>query len=320
MSAANLRDSQLIAINSQRETISYLAFCSSLTVCCFMTLQELQRLYSDVITPEDLFVLLSFITKKEKSFLLAHPEHEISSEEESKIQVSFDRRSKREPVAYITGQKEFYGRDFMVTKDTLIPRPETEHMIEEVLSYAKSTLPLSDSLHIVDVGTGSGNIIITLASEMMKGSASFFGIDISKPALDVARANALTHGVDTSITFLQSDLLKGYIPFKKKDVCLIIVANLPYLSHEIYNATEKDVRAYEPKSALVSDEHGLTHYYRLLEEIQSLQKHNLAFFFEISPEQTGVFTKHIRDIFPELTLSAIRDLGGRERLIKGVIS
>lgn len=285
-----------------------------------MTVQELQKLYSHTITPEDLFVLLSFTTKKEKSFLLAHPKYDISPEVESRALASLDRRSKHEPVAYITGHKEFYGRDFMVTKDTLIPRPETEHMIEEVLSYVKSTFPLGDPLHIVDVGTGSGNIIITLASEMMKSSSSFFGIDISKKALDVARANALTHGVDTTITFLQSNLLKGYVPFKKKDEHLIIVANLPYLSHEIYNATEKDVRAYEPKSALVSDEHGLTHYYRLLEEIHSLEKHNLAFFFEISPEQTEMLTKRIRSAFSLATVSVITDLSGRERLIKAVIS
>jgi methylase of polypeptide subunit release factors len=188
-------------------------------------------------------------------------------------------------VAYITGHREFYGREFHVTRDTLIPRPETEHLIETALNAIFNfQFSIFKNIDIIDVGTGSGNIIITLAKEIEKRShqaeIKYFALDISKSALAIAKDNAMRHDIATKITFLESNLLKHLPVSLLQDHHLIITANLPYLSHNIYHESDPDVRDYEPASALVSGEDGLDHYVRLLTEIHTFLPHvrSLTFF------------------------------------------
>lgn len=291
------------------------------------TLDELKKIFLPAVAPEDFFILLAWATRKEKVFLLTHPEYPLSESEETQATAYLKRRLKHEPVASITGHKEFYGRDFLVTKDTLIPRPETELLIECALRRIVLVREKEEkeNIDIIDIGTGSGNIIITLALEIKKMFSQehfhYSALDISSQALAQAKENAKQHTVQKLIIFLESDLLKNFPLPEEKNHHALITANLPYLSTTIYNASDPDVRDYEPKSALESGADGLDHYRRLLSELPELLKHyhSLTIFFEISPEQSTLLYKIIREGFPQSSLSLFQDLSGRDRLIQADI-
>jgi release factor glutamine methyltransferase len=296
-----------------------------------MTVGELQTTFLSSssetrLAPEDFFVLLAEATGKDKTFLLTHPEYVLDAETEATVHKYFDRRLQHEPVAYIVGHKEFYGRDFLVTPDTLVPRPETEHLVESVLKHVSTisqqlTANSQYKIVIVDVGTGSGNIIITLAKEIpslitLHSSLIFSATDISAGALTVAQENAKRHKVSDAISFHKGSLLE---PIDKAVFEtageVIIAANLPYLSEEIYQASHDDVKLFEPETALVSDRDGLDHYYRLLEETKEIQK-PITLFLEISPEQTPIITKYLTEHFPQAKISIHQDLSARDRVVE----
>lgn len=159
----------------------------------------------------DAEVILSFIIGKSREYLYAHPEKRISKKENDKFKKLINRRKKYEPIAYIIGRREFYGLSFKVNKNVLIPRPETELIIDEALGIARS----SDTLTLIDIGTGSGCIPIAITKNLIhkyshKYVNQIFGIDISHEALKVAKKNARINGVDKYIKFLQGDLLEKY--------------------------------------------------------------------------------------------------------------
>ncbi|MBP9728248.1 MAG: peptide chain release factor N(5)-glutamine methyltransferase [Candidatus Moranbacteria bacterium] len=292
-----------------------------------MTVLELQKKSLPAIAPEDFFLLLSHATQKERVFLLAHPEYELTREEEAIARQSLDRRQKHEPVAYITGEKEFYGRTFKVTRDTLIPRPETELLVECAL---KKIALLQDSLNEhpakkvigVDVGTGSGNIILSVAQEAKRifpqGQFTFFGLDISSGALAIAKENALRHHQEKEIIFLESNLLENFSLPKEKGSHLLILANLPYLSEKIYTESDPTVRCFEPKSALESGFDGLDHYRKLLQSLASASKSlsSCTLFLEISPEQKELIATEITTRFSGCIPTVHPDLAGRARIVE----
>lgn len=300
-----------------------------------MTLGELQKTYlsssSEVrIAPEDFFILLAHTTKKEKIFLLAHPEYVLSGQEESTVKDFFKRRLKHEPIAYITGYKEFYGYDFRVTRDTLIPRGETELLVELVLNRISNlesgiSVQKENTIEIVDIGTGSGNIIISLAKTLLSrfknqdSRFAFYASDISLGALAIAKGNATRNHVLQNITFLHGDLLQPYLEEKLPSLDqIIITANLPYLSASIYADTTEDVHDFEPETALVSDQDGLDHYYRLLREVKDIrsQLKEVTLFLEISPEQTIPLTGTISSLFPKASIVVHKDLADKDRLVE----
>jgi|WetSurMetagenome_2_1015567.scaffolds.fasta_scaffold65286_2 release factor glutamine methyltransferase len=169
-----------------------------------------------------------------------------------------DRHAGGEPVAYLTGLKEFYGMEFFVDHRVLIPRPETEHLIDEVLIKAAQ---IGEGCRILDVGTGSGCIAVTVAKKCM-GSRVTAG-DISEDALEVARLNAVRHGVQDRIEFVRSDLMDGIDgPFD------IIAANLPYIGKEKYNFISREAAEFEPDVALFGGSDGLELYRRLFAQIR----------------------------------------------------
>lgn len=290
-----------------------------------MILQELQKEYFSSpdkrIAPEDFFVLLAAATKKDKAFLLAHPEYTLDAITETKARSFFKRRLLCEPVAYIIGQKEFYGREFFVTRDTLIPRPETEHLVEALLEYiSQQTTHHKQNIALVDVGTGSGVIIISLVLELQSSSfsflhpsLSFYATDISSDTLAVAQKNAKRHKLIESISFCAGDLLD---PIKNKLSStneLLIVANLPYLSKKLYEATKKDVKMFEPIAALISGEHGLAHYQCLFQQVRALQKPT-TLFLEISPEQSNLIQTLATSLLPRAHVTIQKDLAQKDRV------
>ncbi|HCJ45420.1 MAG TPA: hypothetical protein DHV33_00675, partial [Candidatus Moranbacteria bacterium] len=183
-----------------------------------MTIQELQNrfLLTKKITAVDFFVLLMAVTKKEKAYLFAHPEYRLMMKEQKNIVSFFTRRMKHEPVAYIIGQKEFYGSLFFVTQDTLIPRPETELLVERVLDYIHILQEEKKSIDIFDIGTGSGNIITALAKTLSTEkenlvSLSFFAGDISSRSITIAKKNAKRNKMSTTIHFRTGNLLTPFM-------------------------------------------------------------------------------------------------------------
>lgn len=287
-----------------------------------MTIAELQKEFlpgkSKHIAPEDFFILLAEAIKKDKVFLISHPEYHIPAKCESLARNFFSRRAQSEPTAYILGSKEFYGMDFIVTKDTLVPRPETEMLVDLAIEEIKKRKMRGEKkITIVDVGTGSGNIIISLAKQF--NNHEFLGLDISKNALTVARRNAKKHNVNKKIKFLRSDLLEKLFSNKtiKQYNNIIITANLPYLSRAAYDNTTKDVRNFEPKSALISKQKGLNHYYRLLKSLKNNYKlRSITLFLEISPEQKLALKKYVSKLFSDAQIETKKDLASRERVMK----
>jgi release factor glutamine methyltransferase len=265
----------------------------------------------------DLELILSYVLKKPREFVLAHPEHKIPESRNAKLEALIKRRLKHEPLAYILGEKEFYGLKFKVNRNTLIPRPETEMLVEEVLKEIKA------KSYIVDIGTGSGNIIIAIAKNFQFPISNFqlLGTDISKEALKIAKQNAKLNKVDKYIKFLHGNLLDPII--KKCSMfhapcSMIIIANLPYLSQKIYNSSPKDVKNFEPKKALFSKDEGLKHYKDMLKQIKNLaaKSYKLTAILEISPEQKPLISKFIKELFPKAKPEFKKDLAGKWRVME----
>ena len=196
----------------------------------------------------DAELILAYVLRVPRTFLHAHPDYKINQEEQDQADSFLKRRQNHEPFAYITGRKEFYGRNFKVTRDTLIPRPETEALIDVI----KTIKPAK----ILDVGTGSGCIATTLSFELPDSEID--AVDISENALHVARLNAQFLGA--KVNFFVSDLLQNVGKYD------LIVANLPYVDRE-WDWLSPEL-AFEPETALYANDHGLALIKTLIEQAQ----------------------------------------------------
>ncbi|MDP2671225.1 MAG: peptide chain release factor N(5)-glutamine methyltransferase [bacterium] len=215
-------------------------------------------------------ILLAELLKKDRSFLFAHPEQDLTKTQTTNFKNLVDRRAKSEPLAYILGYKEFFGFKFLVNPKVLIPRAESEDLVEEVIQSVKNF----PNPTLVDVGTGSGCIAVSLALSLP--SARIMATDTSTAALFVARKNAALHLVLDRIEFIQTDLTEGIE--EKLD---LIVANLPYIPTRNYLNLKEEVRNYEPRSALDSGQSQMTFYKRLFEEAKSKLKKGCKLVYEI---------------------------------------
>ena len=201
-------------------------------------------------------VLLMFVLNCERSHLRAHPERELTREESERYQAALEERARGVPTQYITGHQEFWGLDFIVSPAVLIPRPETEHVVETVLELARARGPLPPP-HIVDVGTGSGCIALALAHELPH--AQVMGCDISPAALEIARANAARLELGR-VQFVESDLLNAVPGTGRFD---FVVSNPPYVATTDTDKLQRQVRDHEPHVALFAGERGMNIYERL---------------------------------------------------------
>lgn len=245
----------------------------------------------------DAEVLLSHILKKDKAWLLANPNFKLNLWQTIKYNYLIAKRIKHYPIAYLIGQQEFYGLNFKVNKYTLVPRPESELFIDELIKID----PVKKT--IVDIGTGSGCLIISLAKYLPNNT--FLGIDISKQALRIARTNAQDH--KTNIRFIQNNLLDGLNT--KMD---IIVANLPYLNLKQMN--EPSIQK-EPASALIAKDNGLYYYKKLLHQISILSYKPEYILLEIDPRQAKLIKEHISSTLPEYNIEIAKDLSANDRLV-----
>jgi release factor glutamine methyltransferase len=253
----------------------------------------------------DLELLKAHAINKPKEFLYSHPEYHLSIWENLKLKYFVFLRERGYSVAAITKHKEFYGLDFFVNKHVLIPRPDTELMVTEVISEIKKT---NEKITLVDVGTGSGCISISTLKNLSEQIRTY-AIDISRQALKVAKKNARTH--DVNINFFQGNLLEPIL--KKISGKIIVTANLPYLTEQQFQ--NEPTIAREPKNALVAASNGLALYEELLQQIKNYNL-NAVIFLEIDPSQTEAITKLISQYLPESKIEIKKDLGGLDRLVK----
>lgn len=288
------------------------------------TIQTLLTKWHKKVDLTDIEILIAHELKKDKIFIFTHPEHELNFWQVFKIENSLKKRQKNIPLAYLTKEKEFYGRTFFVNKNTLVPRPETELIIENVLEQIENSE--NKNYLIVDIGTGSGIIPITLARELENNNEKnfkFIATDISKKALKVAKRNSIHHKIENKINFYQSDLLKNkksQKEIKNFNGEIILIANLPYVNENfkknLFKKEESKALQFEPEIALWSDDKGLNHYERLIKEIKEFFNKNkkLTTYLEINPEQPNYLTKKIKNIFPTAKIKFKKDLANLDRL------
>ena len=232
------------------------------------------------------------------------------------------RRGQGEPVAYILGHRDFYGERFEVNADTLIPRPETEHIIEEALAWAtKSGRSKEDAFRIVDLGTGTGCVGLTLLKKLP--NAKLISVDLSDKALAVARKNAHNLEVADRVQFVHSDaantdkVLSALVAFTGEKNIDILVSNPPYIAHDDARV-EVNVRKFEPNMALFADDQGL----KLLKNWSENYKKNLSehalVLMEMGMSQGPEMKKHFEGLGVFNEVRVIKDLSGHDRIISGV--
>jgi release factor glutamine methyltransferase len=217
-------------------------------------------------------LLLMFTLNCDRAYLFAHPEREFSSEEEARYESVLSERARGLPAQYITGHQEFWGMDLIVASAVLIPRPETEHVIEAVLELLGSRKP---KLRIADIGTGSGAIALALAKEFPQ--AEIHATDISAPALEIARANAARHLLANRIQFHQADLLAGLTPPFD-----FVVSNPPYVGESEEDQVQLEVRKFEPRNAVFAGATGTEVIERLILQAKAALKPGGWLVMEIS--------------------------------------
>lgn len=228
-------------------------------------------------------------------------------------QKMIQRKLAGEPVQYIIGTQHFYGYEFQVTPDVLIPRPETELLVEAVIDRAQQLWPSDNPIVVADVGTGSGAIAVTIALERRQWS--IHASDLSKAALAVAVNNATTHRVEDRITFHEGDLL---MPFIERTLALdVIVSNPPYIPTAEMNHLQHEVRDYEPKLALDGGADGLDSYRQLMNQLALLPRYPRLLGLEVGRGQAQLVRAMLESCGQWSQIDIVLDLAGIERHLIG---
>jgi release factor glutamine methyltransferase len=277
-----------------------------------MLIKDCYKNYS--LPPREIDWFLANLLNKPREFILAHPESSLSEKVRASLKKLAAKRRSGWPLAYLVGHQEFFGFDFLVNPATLIPRPETELLVENLTAMARRYNKRNNKLIIIDLGTGSGAIIITVAKKLLgAGSYKFYATDISPAALAVAKKNASRHGVNKNIIFRKGDLLQ---PIKNQlaGQPLLIAANLPYLTLEQIKKSPSIKR--EPRLALSGGRDGLKYYRRLFKQLKTLPYRSANLFLEIDPGQALIVSELVKKSWKNCSLEIIPDLAGRKRLIK----
>ncbi|MEK7584361.1 MAG: peptide chain release factor N(5)-glutamine methyltransferase [Patescibacteria group bacterium] len=269
-----------------------------------MTIQEaLQRSERHGVPDLDAHVLLAHALRESISFVDTYPQKNIPQDALRSFEATLRRRAAGTPVAYMTGEKEFYGLSFSVNETTLIPRPESELLVERALVSLRD----KRSARILDVGTGCGNCIVSVAVACKdKEHFTYDALDISRDALEIARHNARRHSA--RVHFFASDLF-DHMPRRRYD---LIMANLPYLSTG--QLREPSLKA-EPIGALWGGEGGLDLYKHFLNNVGSFLKEGSEILMEIDPSQKHTLTAEAEAALPETTVTVYDDLAHLPRVL-----
>ncbi len=272
-----------------------------------MTIKKIFKKYSNI----EIELLLAHVLKKPKEFLYLAPERKLSSYQVKSLSSMVKRRLNGEPVAYILGYKDFMGLRFKVNRNVLIPRPETEEMVEKVVSEQR-LVSSKKPVKILDVGTGSGCIAVSLARQFQILDIKFqiIASDISKAALKVAKQNAKAHKVKAR--FVLSDLLNNF-----KGKFDILIANLPYVPATDYAKLKSGLK-YEPKNAIFVKENGLRIIKKFLKQLSQSKILNpeSKIYLEFDPRQKAELHKLVKKFFPGWKVIFYKDFGNLWRFVE----
>jgi release factor glutamine methyltransferase len=249
--------------------------------------------------------LLAFALQKNKTFLIAYPEYELSREEAARFRAILERRARREPLQHITGRQEFYGLDFAVTKDVLIPRPETELIVENAIEILKD----EENPVFCEVGVGSGCISVSILHEVKTATAD--GLDVSEKAIEIAKLNAENNGVSNRLELKISDVF-ATLENEKFD---LIVSNPPYIPIEDIQTLQAEVKDFEPLQALTDGHDGLSIIEKIVAGSLQFLKPEGFLLMEIGFEQAD----KVRKMFSPETwqnVEILPDLQGIPRTVK----
>lgn len=250
----------------------------------------------------DALLLLAYVIGRRREWIAAHGDAEPSPEEEARFSMLCDRRAAGTPIAYLLGCAHFYGRAFVVNESVLVPRPETEHLVDEALRFIGNA-----AMRVLDVGTGSGAIACTIAAE---SNATIDATDISPAALEIAERNAARLGVANRCRFYQGDLIE---PVRASRYG-VVVANLPYIP-TIDLPTSPEPASFEPAIALDGGSDGLALYERLLPALREVIEQNGLLLLEAAPPTIRALEALARRHLPGFTIEARKDYAGLDRYL-----
>lgn len=256
-------------------------------------------------------LLLAHVLELRKEDLIIHPDQELTGPQEDEFQQLVERRCRKEPLAYLVSHREFWSLEFKVNSKVLIPRPETEGVIEQLLNLAGDETD-EKSIRILDVGTGSGILAIVAALEFPKARVT--AVDNSGDALEVARDNALRHKVANRMDFLKMDLVRDW-DLPESSCYDFILSNPPYIpSHELQTLMP-DVRDYEPQAALDGGPDGLACYRCIVANAIPYLKPGGYLIFEVGEDQAGPVKQNLHAHGGWDEVEIIQDLSGRDRVV-----
>ena len=269
---------------------------------------------SDIEDPDiNAEVLLSHVLSCDRLKLHTNPENIIKDKDVIKYKELIKKRARHVPLQYITGHVEFMSLDFIVDKSVLIPRPETEILVETALKKVKNGVFPNNTITIVDIGTGSGNIAISLAVNLQ--NVQVYASDISKDALDIARINARRHDVAEKIRFLHGYLFEAFDGHLEKGSINLIVSNPPYVSESGLNNLEPEIKEHEPYEALIAGKDGLCFYKQIIKSASDWLKPKGCIILEAGETQAKAIIELIgkEGYFEDIEI--IKDLQGKERIV-----
>lgn len=263
-----------------------------------------EALSSSPTPKEDARLLLQHVLQVPRAHLVAHGDSLLTTAQEEAFRALVGRARRQEPIPYLIGEAPFYSRDFFVSPAVLIPRPETELLVEAALAWARE----QGVRRVVDAGTGSGCIAITVALELP--GVTVTASELSSAALAMARRNVARHGVQERVNLIQGSLLEPLAgPLS------LVVANLPYISDEEWTSLSVAVKWYEPSGALRGGPGGLVLIRSLLQQADNKLSTGGAVFLEIGWQQKQAVCETIQQIMPGATVRVMADYAGNDRIV-----
>lgn len=280
-----------------------------------MTIKDIIVKYSKELeeispTPRlDVETLLQKVLGVDRLYILLNLERVLSEDEEQLFNKFINERLNNRPIAYIVGNREFMGLDFFVKEGVLIPRPDTEVLVEEVIKLAKK----KDAKNILDIGTGSGAITVSLAKYLENVKVT--SVDISDIALEIGKRNAISNEVDDRINFVKSDLFTNIDKETKFD---IIVSNPPYIKRKVIETLDKQVKDYEPYNALEGGVDGLDFYRAITKQAKNYLKKGGILAYEVGHDQSEDVSK-LMEMDGYTNIYTLKDLQQIDRVVIGTV-
>lgn len=285
------------------------------------TIQELLKHGVNILESEgnenpllDTQLLLSYTLTVDKVYIYTHKDEMVSTVNVDKFLALVDKRKTGYPLQYILGKQEFMGLDFEVAEGVLVPRPDTETLVEWIIEVVNSSaLAEKKQINILDIGTGSGAITLSLANYIE--NSFVYSIDISDKALDVAKKNARNLNLESKVRFLKGDLFEPLEALNEDIKFDIIVSNPPYIPTEEITKLQIEVASYEPKLALDGGEDGLKFYRKIINESPKHMKQHGILAFEIGYNQGNDLKKLLNEQGSFKDTEIRKDLAGHERAV-----